>query len=386
MSTRRLWLAVGVAILGAATVFGVLTLGGGAGPAKTVQPVSADPSVHPSSAHPPEPLVLSLGPDVGLPASLRTPSASSGSARAHPTVSSGIALSPEPKRGVVWRLEAAPVPEATVVALARALGIRSKPVHVGRGWTVSSGRARLRVFETPGDRWAYDRTPYDVTCPVSPTSGDDPYADSTCGIGPGVVDKRTESEARARKTLAPLLRTLQLPRPAVSAWGWAAETQVVPLVAGQRVYGLRTWASVNRQGVTSAYGWLAPVISGGLEPVGSYPLVSPKSAFRDLVAASACYAHTVSTSGPRPSATGTPVPRPCRIDWRVTAVSNALVLGYDGHNPDLVPVWTFTEALVSPLNPRETTAMQLAVDPSLARLAPVPVPANLLPPGPSAVP
>ena len=76
-----------------------------------------------------------------------------------------------PTKGVVWSLGRIDDGPAKVAALAKALGINGPVVHDSDGWTVTDGKAKVRVYDASGSPWGYASTTSSRGCAPIPVDG-----------------------------------------------------------------------------------------------------------------------------------------------------------------------------------------------------------------------
>ena len=241
-------------------------------------------------------------------------------------------LPTEPTRGQVWALGRVSDARAKVVAIGRVFGVSGPVVHDEQGWSITQGRAKVRVYDAAGSPWAYVSDVRLGSCGPLPVDG---YAADTsvaCAVssapgGPSV------SEAQARRVAGPLLALLGLSGATYTGDPSMRWVSADPSVGGLATTGFPTEVVVGPGGSVSAGGWLAPV-EHALRAVGTYPLRSARQAFDGLallpVPEIACLA------GER---------CPANVPVVVTGARYALMAAWeDGTDPLLVPAWSFQVA------------------------------------------
>ena len=85
--------------------------------------------------------------------------------------------------------------------LAGALGLDAAVVTDDDGWTVTDGKAVLRVYDQPGSPWSFVREPDAGVCPSIPVTGFSAGSTVGCAVA-AVEDVESPSDAQVRDASA----------------------------------------------------------------------------------------------------------------------------------------------------------------------------------------
>ena len=244
-------------------------------------------------------------------------------------------LSTSTSKGVVIDASSSTATRAQVTALLQALGMGGvTPTQVDGGWTArgtAHGQpAAFALDETGGNVWQFARGAGANCLAVSP------------GSAPGTSSSCTAVNARGATATAPSRAALVKAAGGVfSIVGVTPGTGLtvhdadgvayldVPLtVEGLPVVGVDLSVGADADGLTSAIGWLHPSFS----TVGSYPLVSARTAYGQLAVAPV---PALGIACPAGKPCPTPAPQV------VTAARLAWLTSRDSNRTVLVPAWQF---------------------------------------------
>src|SRR4051812_12592219 len=234
-------------------------------------------------------------------------------------------LPSSPTTGTVWALGRIDDPARRTADLAAALGIPGKVVHDSQGWTVSSGEARLRVYDAYGSPWGFAASHDLEGCAPIPVDGYRSQGTATSCAIDWTPDAGSITTAAARGAAAPVLAAAGLAAAPTNLGGDGPMRSVSadPVVDGVSTDGFATVVQVRPRGVTMAGGWLAPA-TGAVTAVGTYALRSAKDAFDGLL------------SLPVPEIACAPQPNSCPADAPVviTGATSGLTSAWeDGSRP-----------------------------------------------------
>lgn len=290
---------------------------------------------------------------------------SNGPAAGPPTLTAP--LPPNPARLPVRTLPAGPAPQATVVALARALGLSSDPLRTNNGWQLVSGERRLTVTDTAGWPWTLGpslnpggpirchvidrqlgrlcpgpggpRITIPPPNPILPASPPVTASPVPMPITPLPAPNRP-TDAEALAAARPVLSALGLGTAPTQVQRMPGQVQVIadPVLDGLPTTGFETRLMVDaHRQLTGGTGWLGTPTAGQ-----EYPLISAAAALAGLP-----WPATGVHCG------GTTCPRPEVVDARL-----GLALRWDtSGRPVLVPAWIYQ------MHGQSAPLVAIAVDP-----------------------
>ncbi len=201
-----------------------------------------------------------------------------------------------PTHAPIWTWQSGKASEADVTKLASALGLSGTPQRHAYGWELSTSTGDLRVRDTDGEQWSYNRADA-VPCPAYQTDIDNADGASvgfgcavstppvlvspgtttptpTTPIAPTPGPDETTTKAAADSLLSKLGVTGDEQFNASSP---ASTLTVAPQIDGMPTQGIETNVDVDAKGIRAATGRLVAPKAGA-----DYPLQTAAAAFKSL--------------------------------------------------------------------------------------------------------
>ena len=205
-------------------------------------------------------------------------------------------LPTQPTHAPIWTWQKGKASEADVTKLASALGLSGTPQRHAYGWDLSTSAGDLRVRDTDGEQWSYNRADT-VPCPAYQTDIDNADGASVgygCAVSvPGIaVSPGTAAptpttpiaptpgpdETTTKAAAASLLSKLGVTgSEQFNASSPASTLTVAPQIDGMPTQGIETNVDVDAKGIRAATGRLVAPKSGD-----DYPLQTATAAFKSL--------------------------------------------------------------------------------------------------------
>jgi hypothetical protein len=196
-------------------------------------------------------------------------------------------LPTEPTHAPIWTWQSGKASESDVTKLASALGLSGTPQRHAFGWDLSTSTGDLRVRDTDGEQWSYNRAD-SVPCPAYQTDIDNADGASVgygCAVAP--VPSATDNlpapvpgpdETATKAAAASLLSKLGITgSEQFNASSPTSTLTVAPQVDGMPTQGIETNVDVDAKGIRAATGRLVAPKSGD-----DYPLQTATAAFKSL--------------------------------------------------------------------------------------------------------
>ncbi|HEY5199277.1 MAG TPA: hypothetical protein VIJ31_00055 [Acidothermaceae bacterium] len=197
-------------------------------------------------------------------------------------------LPTEPTHAPIWTWQSGKASESDVTKLASALGLSGTPQRHAFGWELSTSAGDLRVRDTDGEQWSYNRADT-VPCPAYQTDIDNADGVSV-GVGcavfappipPGAsppTPAPAPDEAATKTAAASLLEALGVTGDEqFNASDPVSTLTVAPQIDGMPTQGIETNVDVDAKGIRAATGRLVAPKSGD-----DYPLQTATAAFKSL--------------------------------------------------------------------------------------------------------
>jgi hypothetical protein len=197
-------------------------------------------------------------------------------------------LPTEPTHAPIWTWQSGKASEADVTKLATALGLTGTPQRHAYGWELTTSAGDLRVRDTDGEQWSYNRADANP-CPAYQTDIDNADGASV-GFGcatavapatpgtPITAPVQGPDETATKAAAASLLSKLGVTgSEQFNASSPTSTLTVAPLIDGMPTQGIETNVDVDAKGIRAATGRLVDPKAGT-----DYPLQTAKAAFASL--------------------------------------------------------------------------------------------------------
>jgi hypothetical protein len=194
-------------------------------------------------------------------------------------------LPTEPTHAPIWTWQSGKASESDVTKLASALGLSGTPQRHAYGWELTTSAGDLRVRDTDGEQWSYNRADT-VPCPAYQTDIDNADGASVgfgCAVAatdPGTLKPPAQGpdEATTKAAAATLLSKLDVTgSEQFNASSPTSTLTVAPQIDGMPTQGIETNVDVDAKGIRAATGRLVAPKAGD-----DYPLQTAAAAFKSL--------------------------------------------------------------------------------------------------------
>ena len=197
-------------------------------------------------------------------------------------------LPTEPTHAPIWTWQSGKASEADVTKLATALGLTGTPQRHAYGWELTTSAGDLRVRDTDGEQWSYNRADANP-CPAYQTDIDNADGASVgfgCAIAvapatpgtPITAPVQGPDETATKTAAASLLSKLGVTgSEQFNASSPTSTLTVAPQIDGMPTQGIETNVDVDAKGIRAATGRLVDPKAGT-----DYPLQTAKAAFASL--------------------------------------------------------------------------------------------------------
>jgi hypothetical protein len=194
-------------------------------------------------------------------------------------------LPTQPTHAPIWAWQSGKASESDVTKLASALGLTGTPQRHAYGWDLTSSAGELRVRDSDGEQWSYNRADT-VPCPAYQTDIDNADGASVgfgCAVAPtepGTVNTVVQGpdETTTKAAAANLLSKLGVTgSDQFYASSPTSTLTVAPQIDGMPTQGIETNVDVDAKGIRAATGRLVDPKAGD-----DYPLQTAAAAFKSL--------------------------------------------------------------------------------------------------------
>ncbi|HWF41338.1 MAG TPA: hypothetical protein VN683_04565, partial [Acidothermaceae bacterium] len=190
-----------------------------------------------------------------------------------------------PTHAPIWTWQSSKASESDVTKLAAALGLSGTPQRHAFGWDLTTSAGELRVRDTDGEQWSYNRADT-VPCPAYQTDIDNAdgasvgYGCAVAPVAPGTDNTPVQGpdETATKAAAASLLSKLGVTGDEqFNASSPSSTLTVAPQIDGMPTQGIETNVDVDAKGIRAATGRLVAPKAGD-----DYPLQTATAAFKSL--------------------------------------------------------------------------------------------------------